>query len=130
MTRILLDQGIARSTASLLTAAGWDVQHVADIGMERATDTAILACAREQNRAICTLDADFHALLAVGGHISPSVVRIRQEGLRGEDLADLLLRIWADIAEAIGQGAAVSVTTHSIRIRHLPVTVDGDEPNP
>jgi predicted nuclease of predicted toxin-antitoxin system len=38
MTRLLLDQGIARSTASILTGSGWDVVHVADIGMERATD--------------------------------------------------------------------------------------------
>jgi hypothetical protein len=34
---------------------------------------------------ICTLDADFHSILAVAGAASPSVVRIRQQGLRGAD---------------------------------------------
>jgi predicted nuclease of predicted toxin-antitoxin system len=122
MTRLLLDQGIARSTASILTGAGWDVLHVADIGMERSTDAVILDYARTQQRIICTLDADFHALLAVSGQDSPSVVRIRWEGLRGDALAQLLTRIWPDIVKSVTQGAAVSVTEHSIRIRRLPVT--------
>lgn len=122
MIRLLLDQGISRSTVSILAGAGWDVQHVADVGMERATDAAILDYARAQQRIVCTLDADFHALLAVSDQDSPSVVRIRQEGLRGEALAQLLLRIWPDIAVVVAQGAAVSVTERNIRIRRLPVT--------
>jgi predicted nuclease of predicted toxin-antitoxin system len=120
MTRLLLDQGIARSTASILTGAGWDVQHVADVGMDYA---------RAQQRTVCTLDADFHALLAVSGHASPSVVRIRREGLRGDALAQLLVRIWPDINESVTRGAAVSVTERSIRIRRLPVTAANAEPD-
>jgi predicted nuclease of predicted toxin-antitoxin system len=128
MTRLLLDQGIARSTASILTGADWNVLHVADIGMERATDALILDYARAQQRIICTLDADFHALLAVSGQDSPSVVRIRREGLRGEELAQLLVRIWPDIVKSVTQGAAVSVTERSIRIRRLPVAAASADP--
>jgi predicted nuclease of predicted toxin-antitoxin system len=128
MTRLLLDQGIARSTASILTGAGWDVLHVADVGMERATDAVILDYARAQQRIICTLDADFHALLAVSGQDSPSVVRIRREGLRGDELAQLLMRIWPDIVQAVTQGAAVSVTARNIRIRRLPVAAASADP--
>lgn len=98
------------------------MQHVADVGMERATDAVILEYARVERRFICTLDADFHALLAVSGQSFPSVVRIRREGLHGEALAKLILRIWPDIAKSITQGAAVSVSEHNIRIRRLPIT--------
>jgi predicted nuclease of predicted toxin-antitoxin system len=115
MTRLLLDQGIARSTASILTGAGWNV-------------LLILDYARAQQRIICTLDADFHALLAVSGQDSPSVVRIRREGLRGEELAQLLVRIWPDIVKSVTQGAAVSVTERSIRIRRLPVAAASADP--
>ena len=46
---------------------GWDLLHVADIGMSRALDSEILEFARLEKRVCVTLDADFHALLAVSG---------------------------------------------------------------
>ena len=62
--------------------------------MSRSTDRLILERARAEQRTVITLDADFHALLAVGNESSPSVIRIRREGLRGDELAGLLHRIW------------------------------------
>jgi hypothetical protein len=40
--RLLLDQGLPRSTAGLLSQGGWDVVHVSEIGMSRADDREIL----------------------------------------------------------------------------------------
>jgi len=48
--RILLDQGLPRSTAALLSQDGWDVIHVSEIGMGRAGDTEILQRARTRAR--------------------------------------------------------------------------------
>ena len=53
---------------------------------------------------------------------SPSVVRIRQEGLRGKDVAFLLQRVWNEVGAAIASGAAVTVTERAIRLRRLPMT--------
>jgi len=50
----------------------------------------ILDLGREVGRTVVTLDADFHALLALKGAISPSVIRLRIEGLRAEELATLV----------------------------------------
>lgn len=66
---------------TLLARAGWDAVHVSDLGMGRTDDAEIVKHARETNRVCVTLDADFHALLATSGASTPSVIRIRKEGL-------------------------------------------------
>ena len=58
MIRLLLDQGLPRSAAKLLSAAGWDVAHVGEVGLSRAEDLQILEHARDQKRTCVTLDAD------------------------------------------------------------------------
>lgn len=120
MIRLLLDQGLPRSSAELLRQYGWDVVHVGEIGMAKATDTMILQYALDERRCCVTLDADFHALLAVMGAKAPSVIRIRREGLSGHDLASLLNGIWMSIALPVQQGAMVTVTEKNIRIHRLP----------
>jgi predicted nuclease of predicted toxin-antitoxin system len=52
---------------------------VAEIGFFTAEDREILAKAKEDGGVVITLDADFHALLALSGAISPSLIRIRIE---------------------------------------------------
>jgi predicted nuclease of predicted toxin-antitoxin system len=89
--------------------------------MSRATDLEILDFARKDHRIYITLDAAFHALLVVHSERSPSVVRIRIEGLQGEPLAKLLLRIWPRIESTLASGAMVTITPRNIRIRRLPI---------
>jgi hypothetical protein len=40
-----------------------------------------------------TLDADFHAAIALSGESSPSAIRLRLQGLKGPEVARLLLDI-------------------------------------
>lgn len=121
MIRALLDQGLPRSSSALLRKAGWDVIHVADVGLATATDAAILESAVSEGRIVITLDADFHRLLAVSGASQPSVVRIREEGLKAESLAALLVDAVTRAAQPLAAGAAVTVTARRIRIRALPI---------
>jgi predicted nuclease of predicted toxin-antitoxin system len=119
--RLLLDQGLRRSTAALLTQAGWDVIHVSEIGMSRADDVDILRRARVEARICVTLDADFHSLLAISGKGGPSVIRIRKQGLDATALAALLERIWPGVEDALTGGAMVAITERSVRVRRLPI---------
>ena len=119
--KLLLDQGLPRSAASLLTAAGIDTVHVGDLGLSTAEDAVILQSGHETGRTVVTLDTDFHAILAMSGAVIPSVIRIRIEGLRGEDLAELLLTVIAQCTADLEQGAAVTVQSGRIRIRRLPL---------
>lgn len=122
LTRLLLDQGCPRSTALILNQEGWDVVHVAEVGMSRATDVEILDAARQQQRICVTLDADFHTHLAVTNAATPSVIRLRIEGLKGEALARLLIEVWPQITKHVDHGAAmITITDKKVRVRSLPI---------
>jgi predicted nuclease of predicted toxin-antitoxin system len=119
--QLLLDQGLPRSTVAHLAALGIFAEHVGDLGMAAATDQMILDEAQRKQARVVTLDADFHALLALSGAKEPSVIRIRIEGLKGDRLAQLLAQVTGLAAAELAAGAAVSVTLRGIRIRLLPI---------
>ena len=121
MTRLLLDQGLPREAAEILRGNGWDVLHVGEMDLGNASDERIIEQATTEERVVVTLDADFHALVAVAGSRGPSVIRIRREGLRGPDMAKLIAQIVATTRDELSQGALVSVTEYSIRMRKLPI---------
>ena len=92
-----------------------------DRGLATASDSKILDFGRQEGRVVVTLDADFHALLALSGVKGPSVIRIRIEGLRAEDLAALLVDVLKVCRDDLMKGAVVSVTEGGVRIRKLPL---------
>jgi predicted nuclease of predicted toxin-antitoxin system len=104
-----------------LQDAGLKAEHVGDVGLAAADDGSILARARHHGQIVVTLDADFHPQLALSGAAGPSVIRIRMEGLKGQQLADLLFRVLEQCGDDLKSGAMVTVTESSVRIRHLPL---------
>jgi predicted nuclease of predicted toxin-antitoxin system len=119
--KLLLDQGLPRCTVRHLAGRGIAAEHVGELGLARAADAQILDVARERQAVVITLDADFHALLATSHATSPSVVRIRIEGLNGERLASILVQVLTAAGAEIEAGAAVSVTERQVRVRLLPI---------
>jgi predicted nuclease of predicted toxin-antitoxin system len=77
--RLVLDQGVPRDTAALLRERGHQCIHVGEIEMSTSADEEIVAYALGREAIIITLDADFHALLAVSGASWPSVIRLRMQ---------------------------------------------------
>ena len=119
--KLLLDQGLPRSTVKHLAAAGIAAEHVGELGMASASDDAILLAAQQRQAVVVTLDADFHRLLAASHASSPSVVRIRIEGLRGDQLAAILTRVVGAASAELDAGAVASLTPNRIRVRMLPI---------
>ena len=119
--KLLLDQGLPRSAVEELRRLGHDAAHTGDIGMATASDLTILEHARRERQTIVTLDADFHALLALANAASPSVVRVRIDGLRGPQLAALVHRVVGLCEADLTAGAMVSVDERHVRARALPL---------
>jgi predicted nuclease of predicted toxin-antitoxin system len=84
--RLVLDQGVPRDAASQLRGLGYECVHAGEIGMWKAADEEILAFALGSQTVVVTLDADFHAMLAVSRAMGPSVIRLRIQGLRAAAL--------------------------------------------
>lgn len=119
--RLLLDQGLPRSTVPLLGKNGIEALHVGEVGLASASDAKILEFGLLEHRVLVTLDADFHALLALSGAREPSVIRIRIEGLRAEDHARLLTQVLSACRADLVRGSMVTVTEQGIRVRQLPL---------
>lgn len=119
MIDLLLDQGLPRSAVACLRSKGYSALHVADAGLGDAKDIEIIESAREQGKTIVTLDADFHALLKVGRHSTPSVIRLRIEGLKGEGVADAIEQAVTKAGDDIMRGALVTVDARTIRVHRL-----------
>jgi predicted nuclease of predicted toxin-antitoxin system len=102
--KLLLDQGLPLSAASLLREDGIDTVHTAEIGYSAAEDADILDYARAESRIVATLDADFHALLALSGASSPSVIRIRVDGLQGRAISIMLQSVLQQCDEDLAHG--------------------------
>lgn len=120
--RWLLDQGLPLGATAVLNEAGHDSVHVSQMGKSGATDAEILQIARDHSRIVVTLDADFHALLVLSGETSPSVVRIREEGLKAGALAEIILRIADRFAIELNEGCLITFLKGTVRMRKIPFT--------
>jgi predicted nuclease of predicted toxin-antitoxin system len=119
--RLLLDQGPPRTTAGLLRSAGHDSVHVGDLGLSEATDSTILDLGLSEDRVIVTLDSEFHALLARSRDISPSVIRIREEGIKTDDFCKILRLLLALDGFDYSRGFVMSYSNGKVRTRSLPL---------
>ena len=121
MNGLILDQGLPLSLASLLRQRGLNATHVGEIDMSAASDEAIVAYARAKGLIIVTLDADFHALLAVSGALAPSVIRVRVQGLKARDACSFIQTVVDQVRNDLEAGALVSVNSRMIRVKRLPI---------
>lgn len=124
--KFLLDQGLPSSTVQHLQAIGLEAEHVSELGLARATDEAILAEGIIRGAVVVTLDADFHALLSRTYAVSPTVIRIRIQGLKGEDVARVIAQVVQLVERDMQLGAAVTVTDRRLALRRLPLIPNDD----
>jgi predicted nuclease of predicted toxin-antitoxin system len=75
--KFLLNMNLPPAFDSMLASEGHEWRHVANLGMSRASDAAILAEAKSHGECVITHDLDYGQLLAFSGDSTPSVVIFR-----------------------------------------------------
>jgi predicted nuclease of predicted toxin-antitoxin system len=119
--RFLADAGISPKTVEFLRRAGYDVAHVRDLALQRASDKSIADRARADERIVLTFDLDFGAVLALGVVDRPSVVIFRLSDERAEAVNRRLEAVLSEQAPALQSGALVLVEDVRYRMRLLPI---------
>lgn len=120
--RFLVDANLSPVVAAALRDAGHDSVHVIDLGLFTADDDRILDEAAQDDRVILTADADFGALLAIGGLAKPSVVLLRSSDHLGpSEQAAMILANLPQLEDDLDAGAIASISRSWVRVRNLPV---------
>ena len=123
--KLLLDQGLPPLTAELLREQGLDAVHVSEIGWARAEDPKIIELAQANNQIIITLDADYHAAIALTSAPSPSVIWIRVVNLRAPEYVELIMPILNEYKEMLINGVLITMRSdRKIKTRLLPINLD------
>jgi predicted nuclease of predicted toxin-antitoxin system len=123
--KFLLDQGLPPLTAELLRKQGLDAVHVSEIGWARAEDTKIIELAQTDDRIIITLDADYHAAIALTSAPSPSVIWMRVVNLRSSEYMEIIMPILNEYKEMLMNGVLITIRSdRKVKMRLLPIILD------
>jgi predicted nuclease of predicted toxin-antitoxin system len=118
---LVLDQGVPRDAAGRLRELGYECVHVGEVEMSTAADEEILGFALGRNSVVVTLDADFHAILAVSGADGPSVIRIRIQGVRATEVAECVRFVSIHFDMELIAGSLVTVKARKTTCHRLPI---------
>ena len=119
--RFLADAGISPRTVAFLQALGHEAAHVRALGLQRASDRAIVQRALADSCVVLTFDLDFGELLAVGVMDKPSVILFRLADERADAVHPRLARVLAECLVDLESGALVLVEDTRYRTRKLPI---------
>ncbi len=116
--RFLIDEDLPRSTAKVLTAAGYDACDVRDIGLRGAKDSDIFAYACQQEAIVITADVGFAGLvyLSTVPHAGIILLRLPAE-MPVKEINEILLRALRKISIEELINSVVVVDRRKIRIR-------------
>jgi predicted nuclease of predicted toxin-antitoxin system len=119
--KFLLNMNIPPALGPMLAAQGHPCRHARDVGLARASDSAILAEARANAECVITHDLDYGQLLAFSGDSAPSVITFRLRRVDTPLMFKRLIAEWRDIEQAVVAGAVVTIEEAARRSRLLPI---------
>lgn len=119
--RFLADVGVSQTVKAWLLKQGHDVEHLADLGLERLTDPLIFSRAGSSQRIILTFDLDFGEILARSKSANVSVILFRLADATAPTVIARLTPALSLAATDLEQGAIVVVEDRNIRVRRLPI---------
>jgi len=119
--RVLLDMLVSSALLPVLSDYGHESVHASQVGLARATDSALVDFARTQQRAIVTADLDFPQLLALSGAGGPGVILFRGGNYTDAEICGLLARVLQAVPESVLIHSICVVDKKRIRVAALPL---------
>jgi len=119
--KILIDMNLPPKLADLLIEKGIEAKHWHTIGPAYTTDTDIIEYASSNNYIIMTYDLDFSAILSAAKSNKPSVIQIRAQKIKADEIADLVHAALMQSKDDMEDGAILTVDTKKSRLRILPL---------
>lgn len=119
--KLVIDMNLSPGWVPVLMQAGHTATHWSSVGSPRAKDREILTWARQRKEVVFTHDLDFGAILAATDADAPSVIQVRTQDPTPESCGNIVLDTLRRHAQALADGALISVDENRARVRLLPL---------
>jgi predicted nuclease of predicted toxin-antitoxin system len=118
--KLLVDMNLSPSWVTVLMEAGWESVHWSNVGNSRATDSEIMAWAKENGHVVFTHDLDFGTALALTQAEGPSVVQVRTQDVTPTAIGKIVVASLRQFQSELEKGALVVLDESRGRVRVLP----------
>lgn len=112
---------ISPKSVDALRRQGWNIVRVSEFLPLDASDEKILNFARQEGRVVVTQDLDFSAVLALGGHSTPSLITLRLSLSDPDSVTEKLREVAPQVEKSLQEGSVVTIEDVAVRIRKLPI---------
>lgn len=119
--RFLVDMPLSPELAGWLVRQGHDAVHVLEVGLDRASDAAILEHARNERRVVITADLDYPRLLTLMRTEGPGLILFRGGNYSEKEAVERLTQTLKTIPKEELPNSIVVIEKNRIRRRRLPV---------
>ena len=117
----IIDMNLSPEWVLILEKAGYQALHWSEVGDPRATDSAIIAWAVNNDYIIFTHDLDFGMLLAITQTNTPSVIQIRTQNVFPGKLSKLVLNALRQFQTELRTGALITINEAKAKATILPI---------
>jgi predicted nuclease of predicted toxin-antitoxin system len=119
--KLLVDMNLSPRWVGFLATHAIEAQHWSQVGDPRASDATIMKWALERGCVVFTHDLDFSTILALAGATGPSVLQVRTHDVLPEAIGSDVVRILKEHADALDEGAVITIDETVSRVRILPI---------
>jgi predicted nuclease of predicted toxin-antitoxin system len=119
--KFLVDMPLPPALARWLATRGHDAVHASAVGLDRSTDTEILARAKQEARTVVTADLDYPRLLALTRAEGQSPILFRGGDWSEPEVTARMRQIFHVMGESEIARCIIVVDRTRVRRRRLPI---------
>jgi predicted nuclease of predicted toxin-antitoxin system len=119
--RLVVDVNLSPDWVPVLTDAGFEAMHWAQVGEPSAPDREIMDWAAANGYVVFSPDLDFSTMLALTWAGEPSLIQLRGPKVLPEQIAEQLIQSLRSFRTDLEAGALMLIEPGRSRVRVLPL---------